>query len=65
MKKYLTADRYGGAPLLGLNGVVVKSHGSSSAEAVAHALRLTFRLLGVGNEHLFGDAIEKANALIG
>jgi glycerol-3-phosphate acyltransferase PlsX len=64
MKRYLTADRYGGAPLLGLNGVVVKSHGSSSAEAVAHALRLTFRLSNTDRERHLCDAIERVNALI-
>jgi glycerol-3-phosphate acyltransferase PlsX len=65
MKKNLTADRYGGAPLLGLNGTVVKSHGSSSAVAVTSALRLTFRLSRMGNEQLLGAAIERVNSLIG
>ncbi|MDR1402021.1 MAG: phosphate acyltransferase PlsX [Puniceicoccales bacterium] len=64
MKRDLTADRYGGAPLLGLNGTVVKSHGSSSPEAVAHALRLTFGLSKIANERILGSAIERINALI-
>ncbi|MDR2603229.1 MAG: phosphate acyltransferase PlsX [Puniceicoccales bacterium] len=64
MKRDLTADKYGGAPLLGLNGIVVKSHGSSSIEAVAHALRLTFRLSKINNEHFLSNAIEKVNFLI-
>lgn len=34
----LSADQHGGAFLLGLNGVVVKSHGSSSLEAFAAAV---------------------------
>ena len=29
----------GGAPLLGVNGVVVKAHGSSNAHAIACAIR--------------------------
>nr|WP_243108475.1 phosphate acyltransferase PlsX [Maliibacterium massiliense] len=31
--------KYGGAPLLGVNGCVVKAHGSSNAAAIASALR--------------------------
>ncbi|MDR1595897.1 MAG: phosphate acyltransferase PlsX [Puniceicoccales bacterium] len=64
MGKDLTADRYGGAPLLGLNGTVVKSHGSSSVEAVAYALLLTFRLVGVGNEHALSDSIGRVNSMV-
>jgi glycerol-3-phosphate acyltransferase PlsX len=64
MKRDLSADRYGGAPLLGLNGTVVKSHGSSSAEAVAHALRLTFRLSKISSGKFLSNAIENANELI-
>ncbi|MDR1890964.1 MAG: phosphate acyltransferase PlsX [Puniceicoccales bacterium] len=64
MKRDLTADKYGGAPLLGLNGVVIKSHGSSSVEAIAHALRLTFRLSKMSGEHFLNNTIEKVNLLI-
>lgn len=32
--------QYGGAPLLGLRATVLKAHGSSNAEAVAHAIRI-------------------------
>ncbi len=39
----LSADRHGGAFLLGLNGVVVKSHGSSSSEAFAAAVEQAVR----------------------
>jgi glycerol-3-phosphate acyltransferase PlsX len=31
---------YGGALLLGLNGIVIKTHGSSRAPAIAHAIRV-------------------------
>ncbi len=37
LKKF-SADEYGGAPLLGLKGLVVKSHGSSDAEEVKHSI---------------------------
>lgn len=37
----LDPDSYGGAMLLGVNGVCVISHGSSSANAIFHAIRTT------------------------
>ena len=35
----------GGAPLLGVNGAVVKAHGSSGAEAIENAIRQARRML--------------------
>ncbi len=32
--------QYGGAPLLGLDGVVIKAHGRSDARAVRNAIRV-------------------------
>jgi glycerol-3-phosphate acyltransferase PlsX len=37
----LDPDTYGGAPLLGLNGLCIIGHGSSNASAVASALRVS------------------------
>jgi glycerol-3-phosphate acyltransferase PlsX len=34
-------EKYGGTPLLGVNGVVVKAHGRSKADAITNALRVT------------------------
>lgn len=41
VKKKLDYKEHGGAPLLGLNGLVVKCHGSSDAIAVKNAVRQT------------------------
>jgi len=38
-KKRLDYTEYGGAPLLGVNTVVIKAHGSSNAKAIASAVR--------------------------
>lgn len=38
-KKRLDYTEYGGAPLLGVNAVVIKAHGSSNAKAIASAIR--------------------------
>ncbi len=45
LKRHLDPNNHNGAIFLGLNGVVVKSHGSASALGVANALALTARLL--------------------
>lgn len=36
--KSFDASEYGGAPLLGLNGLVVKAHGSSTAKEIANSI---------------------------
>jgi glycerol-3-phosphate acyltransferase PlsX len=40
VKEKLDPDEYGGAPLLGVNGVCIIGHGSSGARAVDNALRV-------------------------
>src|SRR5690606_13487442 len=40
VKRRLDPDRYGGAPLLGLQGNILKSHGSSNRHAIASAMRI-------------------------
>ena len=40
IKKKLDYSEYGGAPLLGIDGVVIMGHGRSSAKAVKNAVRL-------------------------
>lgn len=43
LRTRLDPDTYGGAYLLGLNGLVVIAHGSSSRTAIANAIRLAAR----------------------
>ncbi len=40
LAKKLDVTEYGGAPLLGVNGCVIISHGSSNAKAIANAIRV-------------------------
>lgn len=48
--KTFDASEYGGAPLLGLNGLVVKSHGSSSEKEITNSIYqcVTFRKENIG-----------------
>src|SRR5207245_7653923 len=43
LRERLDPDTYGGAYLLGLRGLVVIAHGSSSRRAIANAIRLAAR----------------------
>ncbi len=43
IKKLADYSEYGGAPLLGVNGLVMISHGRSSPKAVKNAIRATMR----------------------
>ena len=45
LKHHLDPNNHNGAVFLGLNGIVVKSHGSASALGVANAVTVTARLL--------------------
>jgi len=38
LTKWIDPDRYNGASLIGLKGIVVKSHGSANVQAFAHAI---------------------------
>ena len=39
LKAYMDYSEYGGAPLLGVKGGVIKAHGSSDAKAIKNAVR--------------------------
>jgi glycerol-3-phosphate acyltransferase PlsX len=45
LKEWLDPRRYNGAVLLGLNGVVVKSHGGTDAEGFAHAVDVAMDMI--------------------
>ena len=48
--KRLDPTEYGGAPLLGVNGCVIISHGSSNAKSICSAI-------GVANDYVKGDVL--------
>lgn len=58
--KSFDASEYGGAPLLGLNGLVVKAHGNSKAKEVTNAIIqcITFKEQGI-NEKIKQNIILK------
>ena len=55
LKTRLDAENYGGAPLLGLNGVVMKAHASASDRAIMNAIRTAVEAIN----HNLNDAITR------
>ena len=45
IKRRMDPEAYGGAPLLGLNGTVIKAHGSARERAIANAIGIMARNL--------------------
>lgn len=61
LKKTMDPDEYGGAPLLGLNGNVIKVHGSGRERVVANALRQTVEAVAHQVPQLIRAEITHAN----
>ena len=65
LKNRIDTESYGGAPLLGVNGIVTICHGSASARAIRNAVQHSVEALDHQiNEHII-DAVAKANAKLG
>jgi len=61
MKLWLDPRRYNGAVMLGLNGVLVKSHGGTDAEGFAHATDVAIDMV----VHRFNDRIRDGLGRLG
>jgi glycerol-3-phosphate acyltransferase PlsX len=61
LKQRMDPEVYGGAVLLGLNGIVIKTHGSSRERAVAHAIRVATEEISHGVNQVISEQIAKAN----
>jgi len=64
LKDRMNPDRYGGAPLLGVRGNILKAHGSSNRHAWASAIRAAGKIIRQDLYHRIEDDVAKANALI-
>jgi len=61
LKQRLDPEVYGGAVLLGLNGIVVKAHGSSKAPAIASAIGMAAEEIAHGVNQIISQQITRAN----
>ena len=55
LREWVDPTRYNGAVMLGLNGMVVKSHGGADAEQFAYAMDVAINMV----EHRFNDQIQE------
>jgi len=63
IKKKLDYSEYGGAPLLGVDGVVIIGHGRSSAKAIKNAIRLAHEFAQISLPKLLLQNLEENQAL--
>ncbi|HEX7862410.1 MAG TPA: phosphate acyltransferase PlsX [Verrucomicrobiae bacterium] len=64
LKTKLDPDIYGGAPLLGLNGTVIKAHGSANARAIKNAIRVATETIQHQLNASIVKEISKTNELV-
>lgn len=57
VKKQMDYKEYGGAPLLGVNGGVVKAHGNSDEKAIYNALKQAYTWTKQDLVRVIGDAV--------
>jgi glycerol-3-phosphate acyltransferase PlsX len=59
LKRRMDYAEYGGAPLIGINGISIISHGRSSDRAIKNAVRVAFELAkSEVNKHLHEDIVK-------
>jgi glycerol-3-phosphate acyltransferase PlsX len=61
LKRRVDPELYGGAAILGLNGVVIKAHGSSRERAIASAVRVATEEIQHDMNHIIEREIAAAN----
>ena len=64
VRRRMDPDAYGGAPLLGLNGVIMKAHGSARERAIMNAIRITTETVKNQINESIQREIAQANARV-
>jgi glycerol-3-phosphate acyltransferase PlsX len=62
IKRKTDPSEYGGAPLLGVNGVAIISHGGSDAKAIKNAIRAASRYVELDINRRISEKIHRLNA---
>jgi len=65
LKDRINPERYGGAPLLGLRGNILKAHGSSNRNAIKSAIRAAGEIIKADMNQRMEADISRANELLG
>jgi len=61
IKKRMHPEAYGGAPLFGFNGAVMKAHGAARERAIASAIRVATETLQHRINQIIAEQIARAN----
>jgi glycerol-3-phosphate acyltransferase PlsX len=61
IKRRMDPEIYGGAPLLGMNGIVMKAHGSAKERAITNAIRITTESIHNQVNQTICTEIQRAN----
>jgi glycerol-3-phosphate acyltransferase PlsX len=64
LKERINPERYGGAPLLGLNGNIFKAHGSSNRRAVMSAIVAANEMVKANMNLFIETDVARANELL-
>lgn len=64
IKQRMDPDAYGGAPLLGINGHVMKAHGSASERAIMNAIRVSTEAIQHHIDQVIRNEIARANEAV-
>ena len=64
IKRRMDPDTYGGAPLLGFNGIVLKAHGSARERAIMNAVRIASETIDHNVTRLISQEIARADDLL-
>jgi len=64
LKERINPERYGGAPLLGLKGNILKAHGSSNRQAIKSAIHAASQIIRADMNQRIEADIARANDLL-
>ena len=64
IKRRMDPEAYGGAPMLGFNGSILKAHGSSRERAIASAIGVTTRNLQHQVNQVIASEVGRANSTL-
>lgn len=65
MKQRMNPENYGGAPLLGINGICIICHGVSSSKAIFHAIRVSAESVKLDLNRKISEEVERLGKITG
>jgi glycerol-3-phosphate acyltransferase PlsX len=63
LRKIFDYEEYGGAPLLGINGVCIICHGGSTPKAIRNAIREATKMVSEGVTQIIGHELQTHNGV--